>query len=117
MVGEPETARGRSGGTIGQLAAETFASGADRRTRPNRVWSRTDVRLRAHDQERSFRKVDPGFGQKVFSGGQKLPSQLRTFRRRFSFALSGRSGRDAARPSPKRIHKLAKGIHAANPDW
>src|SRR5438477_4647488 len=115
MVGKPEATRGRSGGTIDQLAPETFASGSDWRTRSNCVRSRIDVRLCAHDQERSFCKTDPRLGQEVFSGGQKLPAQLRTFGRRFSFTLSGRSRRDAAGASAKRIRELVEGIHAADP--
>src|SRR5205807_7760840 len=115
MVGKPETAGRRGGGTADQLAAETFASGPGRRTRSNRVRSRIDVRLRGHGEVRSFRKTHRQLGQEVFPGRQKLPAQLRTFGRRFSFALSGRSRRDATGASAKRIRELVEGIHAADP--
>src|SRR2546423_12783086 len=114
MVGEPQ-AVGRGGGrAIDEMATETFASSPRRRARSNRVRSWIDVRLCADGEERRVRATDSRFGQEIFSGGQKFPAQLRAFRRGFSFAVSRRSRRDAARASTKRIRELVEKFHAAN---
>src|SRR5438270_8179875 len=89
MVGKSQTVGTSRGRAFDQLVTETFASGADRRARSNRVWSRADVRLRTHGEKRCFRQTDPRLGQEIFSSRQKLSAELRTVRRRFSFALSG----------------------------
>ena len=89
IIALSQTVGTSSGRAIDELVTETFARGADRRARSNRVWSRADVRLRAHGEKRCFRQTDSRLGQEIFSAGQKLSAELRTVRRRFSFALSG----------------------------
>src|SRR4030095_15330701 len=97
-----------------ELVAEAFASGPDRRARSNRIWTGVDVRLRAHCEKRCVRKTGPRLGQKIFSRGQKLPAQLRTIRRRLSFAMPRRSGHHAPSIAAKGIRKLAEDVHAAD---
>src|ERR1700730_1851191 len=67
-VFEFTSARGSGGRAIENVAAETFASGAHRRARSNRVRARLDARLRAHGARRRLCKTDPRLGQEIFSG-------------------------------------------------
>src|SRR5437763_1565982 len=117
VVGEFEAARGCRGRAIEHLAPEAFQSGANWRARSNRVRSWTDLRVCAHDQERRAGKVGSRFGKEIFPGRQELSTQLRTLRRRFSFAMFGRSRLDAPRASAKRIFQLVEEFHAADSGW
>src|SRR5207237_2775952 len=117
VVSEFEAARRRCGRTLAHLAPETFESGASWRARSNRVRSWTNLRLCPHDQERRAGKVGSRFGKEIFPGRQELSTQLRTLRRRFSFAMFVRGRLDAPRASAKRIFQLVEEFHAANSGW